>query len=272
MTLQWQEMALEGSGRDSLGMRVYKAPDIAKATALVLYLHGGSFLASGRPVAERPIARGLADSGAVVVEADYGGPSGFAFPQVLGDAFAALALLDARRKQFGVTAKAPLLVVGDEAGGNVAAGVAFKARDRMPGGLAGQILLSPMIDPLMTSLSIREADDIGMRAHWADGWRTYLRGACGAQHPYAAPCLCSRLSGVAPALLVTSQDDPLRDEALSYAARLKEAGVRVREQILSAGSGWTDIYKQQTGPWMEVLCAQFTSFVDEIRSPGRALA
>ncbi len=102
-------------------------------------------LNEGREPVECPIGKALAETGAVVLEADYSAVSHNMFPKAMECAFAALNCLSSRRKQFGA-AKSPLLVVGDEAGGNVAAGVALKARDQMPGELTGQVLLSPMID------------------------------------------------------------------------------------------------------------------------------
>jgi acetyl esterase/lipase len=271
VTKGWQTIGLDGEGdQTGLRLRVYTGGKATKPASLVLYLHGNAFHRADDDDAERPAARALAETGAVVVEADYGAPSDFAFPHVLEHAFAALSHVDGHRKQFGGSAKSPLFVAGNEAGGNVAAGVAFKARDRMPGRLSGQVLLSPMIDPLMTSVSIRKADDIGMRERWAEGWRHYLRSVSGGQHPYAAPCQCSRLFGVAPALLMTSEDDPLRDEALTFSGRLKDGGVRVREHVLGAALGWTGNYRQQTGRWTEALAAGFTAFVEEIRSLDRA--
>ncbi|WP_245292555.1 alpha/beta hydrolase [Rhizobium sp. 9140] len=269
MNAPWHTIDIATEVGQTLGARVYKGKHSQKPLPLVLYFHGGAFLGGERPETERPIPRVIADTGAVVVEAEYGEASDFCFPQVLDHACSALRFVDEQRKHLGGTAKSPIFVVGNEAGGNIAAGVALKARDRFPGRLAGQMLLSPLIDPRMTSISMREAD-ISLRERWADGWRHYMRAVCGGQHPYAAPCECSRLTGVAPALLVTSEDDPLRDEAKSYAERLRGAGVRVREQVLPANFGWTGIYREHMGPWIEAVGAGFSAFVDELRSGDRA--
>ncbi|MET0359629.1 MAG: alpha/beta hydrolase fold domain-containing protein [Pararhizobium sp.] len=271
MNAVWQTIDISAEPAQTLAVRVYKGKTAQRPIPLVLYLHGGAFLGEARPEANRPIPKAIADTGAVVVEAEYGELSDFCFPQVLDHACCALRFVDEQRKHLGGTAKSPIFVVGNEAGGNIAAGVALKARDRFPGRLSGQMLLSPLIDPRMTSISMREAD-IRLRERWADGWRHYMRAVCGGQHPYAAPCECSRLTGVAPALLVTSDDDPLRDETRSYAVRLREAGVRVREQILPASFGWTGIYRDHMGPWIEAIGAGFSAFVDELRSGDRARA
>jgi acetyl esterase/lipase len=268
MSAQWENVEFGCSAKPPLPMRVYEGTKRCKVPALVLYLRGGAFLDEQRLSGERSVAKALADTGAVVLEADYSSVSANVFPKAMECAFQALDCLSSRRKQFG-SAKSLLIVAGDEAGGNVAAGVALKARDRMPGELDGQVLLSPMIDPEMTSESIRrKADDIGMRQRWSDGWSHYLGSFFDSRHPYAAPCLCSRLSGVAPALVVTSDDDPLRDEVVDYAGRMSGAGVHVRQKIFPSGQGWTGIYRgkgdQDGGLWLPEFCNEFSEFVREL--------
>jgi acetyl esterase len=264
MALSWETLEIDGPWKAAIPVRIHRANVQCTKPPVVLYLKGDAFQANAGTETERPVVQALEDAGAVVVEADYGRVSQNVFPKAMESAFMALYGLNSRLKQFG-SGKSLLLVAGDEAGGNVAAGVALKARDQMPGQLAGQVLLSPMIDPLMSSASIRRADEIGMREKWSDGWSHYLGSSCVMQHPYAAPCFCSRLSGLAPAMVVTSEDDPLRDEVLGYASRLKECGVTVRQRIFSADCGWTDVYRQKVGKWLPSLCSEFKQFVAELR-------
>ena len=273
MTAHWENIELGQSAKPPVPMRLYEGTAKYKVPPLVLYLRGGAFLDQYRDPCERAVPKALADMGAVVLEADYSSVSLNVFPKAMETAFTALNCLSSRRRQFG-SVKSLLIVAGDEAGGNVAAGVALKARDLMPGELSGQVLLSPMIDPMMASASFRKADEIGMRERWSDGWSHYLRSAGGFQHPYAVPCLCSRLSGVAPALIMTSEDDPLRDETVGYAERLAGAGVQVRYKIVPSGSGWTGIYQDKEkedkdagkATWASQLCREFTGFVQDLSS------
>lgn len=259
MARQWQ--IPEDSERSfPLPFRVYEGKAEVRQQPLVLYLRGRAFLEEERAAQDSPAALALADAGALVVEADCGGPSGNVFPRTLECGFGALKYLVAKRKRFAA-ARSPLLLAGDEAGGNLAASLALKARDYMRDELAGQVLLSPMIDPRMVTGSFNRADAIGMRTRWSDGWSHYLASACGYQHPYAAPCLCSRLAGVAPALIVTSDDDPLRDETLDYAARLNAANVPVTVRILPDTCGWTGIYNGQDGEWRPQVCAEVSRFL-----------
>lgn len=261
MSAHWQEIALDPS--EATSVRIYDRGIHAKEPPIVLYLGGGAFQRRAAPTEEAPVARALAEGGAVVMEADLGGWQENTFPDALERAFAILAGIRKCRRHYGST-RSMLFVAGDEAGGNVAAGLALKARDQIPGELRGQILLSPMIDPSMASGSIRNADRIGMRGRWSEGWSRYLHSARYLLHPYAAPCQCSRLAGVAPALLMTAEDDPLHDEVSAYSKRLAAAGVRVHLKVLPSGSGWTDIYRNEKGAWLDAVRDAFAAFSDEV--------
>ncbi len=243
-------------------MRLYDGARISKIPPIVLYLRGRAFLDRDRGEVERPIAKAMAETGAIVLEADYGTISRNVFPKAMECAFQALTHIAGRRKEFGASVKSPLFVAGDEAGGNVAAGVALKARDLLPGELKGQMLFSPMVDPQMATASFRTADRLGMREAWSDGWSHYIGSFF--QHPYAAPCLCSRLAKVAPALVITSEDDPLHDEVLSYADRLKASDVEVFQHVFEANCGWTSLYKEGTGKWIPSFCTQFSQFIKSV--------
>lgn len=264
MQAQWQQFGKGQADQAPLLMRRYDGNTTLKNPPLVLYLRGGSFLEKGLDCPELPVARSMAQQGAVVMEVNYSAASGNEFPQVIDCAYQALDHLNDNRKCFG-SARSPLFVAGEEAGGNVAAGLALKARDRMPGRLAGQVLLSPMIDPMMTTQSFLEADRIGMRQKWADGWSHYLAKAYGLFHPYAAPCQCTRLNRVAPALIFTADDDPLRDETVDYAERLIASDVCVRHHIFPSGIGWTGLYRGETGPWVSSVCSEFQTFVRDLK-------
>lgn len=267
MVSEWRDMEVDGRAHRTMPIRLYDAPTRGKSPPLVLYFRGGAFLERDRN-GESPIAKCFAGAGAVVVEADYATPSDSAFPAALEYGFAALQCLSGKRKNFG-SQRSLLIVAGEEAGGNVAAAVALKARDQMPDELDGQILLSPLIDPLMATPSFREADGAGMLERWTEGWNHYLGSTGGCCHPYAAPGHCSRLSGTAPTLILTSEDDPLRDEAANFAARLEAAGVRVRKRVVSGCRGWTQIYtgqgRLQCQPPAE-LTTEFEQFVQDLQN------
>ncbi|TCU14405.1 alpha/beta hydrolase fold domain-containing protein [Rhizobium sullae] len=263
MTVQVKDMVLEKVAIGPISARVYQGAEFGKGAPIVLFFHGGAFLQSG--IKESAVAESMAKAGAIVAVPDYNAPLGNVFPKPLEVGYSLFSYLANKRASGIGDRNSLLLIAGEEAGGNIAAGVALKARDHYANALDGQILLSPLLDPFMGTSSVRKADGIGMRQSWTEGWSHYLSG--GGCHPYAAPCLCSRIAGVAPALIFTAEDDPLRDETVGYAARLKEAGVGVRQHILPAGTGWPSIYGGKTvgtSSWQESISREFGSFVQEL--------
>lgn len=179
MTVEWKDMMLDKVAIGPVSARIYQGADYGKGPPIVLYLHGGAFLDSDKNV-DRPVAMSLAKAGAIVVAADYSSLSGNLFPQALEVSFSVFTYLANKRAGLG-DRKSLLFVAGEEAGGNVAAGVALKARDQMPDALDGQILISPLLDPFMGTSSIRKAEAIGMRQRWTEGWSHYLSGG-GCRH------------------------------------------------------------------------------------------
>ena len=249
---------------DTMPVRVYRGT-VARAAPVVLHLHGGAFT-GGSLDSGRTVAKLLSDAGAVVVSADYPLAPEHRFPKALDAAFRTLnwmhksrATLAGRRSQ--------VFVAGEEAGGNLAAALALMARDQQTPALAGQILLSPMLDPCMATCSMRDAREGAADCQWAEGWRDYLGTVDKAGHPYAAPLGSSRLSGLAPALVVTAEDDLLRDESLSYAKRLRESGVETETHVLEAPTGWPFVLGQSRNAdatvstsWGTALRERFAAF------------
>jgi acetyl esterase len=217
--------------------RVYRLGDTPRSAPIVLHLHGGAFV-SGSPETGGMVARLLAGAGAIVVSAGYPLAPEHPFPKPLQASFAVLQSLK-RCPARWASRKSGIYVAGEEAGGNLAASLALFARDQQTP-LAGQILLSPMLDPCLATMSLRQVEAGMVGCKWADGWHKYLGSPDKACHPYAAPLGSSRLAGIAPALLITAEDDPLSDESVSYARRLAEAGVTAECHILNAPTGWPD--------------------------------
>ncbi len=246
-----------------LGVRVYgRHPDSAIEPApLVLHFHAGAFVA-GSLDQGACIAGLLADAGAVVISVDYPLAPSHPFPQAVETGYAALLWAGkARHKLAG--RNAPLFIAGEEAGGNLAAAITLMARDQDAPRLAGQILLSPMLDACMATASLRDVHAGPVGCTWADGWHQYLARREDAAHPYAAPGAALRLPGLPPTLLITAQDDPLRDETRSFAGRLRGAGVTVQEAVLPQITGWPLSYLQtghRPADWADAVRQQFSDF------------
>lgn len=231
-------------GQPALALRLQGRAPKAGALPLVLHLHGGAFnsgdLDSGACLAEL-----IADAGAVVASLAYPLAPAHPFPAAVEAAYAALGWLHQQRKRLA-GAGAPLFVAGQEAGGNLAAAVALMVRDRQHPPLAGQILVSPMLNPCNATASLRECLGETTACKWMDGWQQYLRGPMDAEHPYAVPAQAQRLTGLPPALIVWGSDDPLRDEAQAYAERLRGAGIDVHSGAFASATGWPDALAGQS--------------------------
>ncbi len=246
-----------------LDVRVYgRHPDsLVEPVPLVLHFHAGAFVA-GSLDQGACIAGLLADAGAVVISVDYPLAPSHPFPEAVETGYAALVWAGkARHKLAG--RNAPLLIAGEEAGGNLAAAIALMARDQDAPRLAGQILLSPMLDACMATASLRDAHAGPVGCTWADGWHQYLPRQEDAGHPYAAPGAALRLPGLPPTLLITAGDDPLRDETRSFAGRLRQAGVRVQEAVLPHTTGWPLSYRntgENPAVWSDAVRQQFSDF------------
>jgi len=274
----WTDITVPGRGGLDIGVRVYRATAAAShAAPMVLHLHGGAFVA-GSLDSGRTVSGLLAEAGAVVASVDYPLAPQHPFPQALEAAFDVLTHMRQGRDAFAASKKAPLYLAGEEAGGNLAAALALMARDQRGPAIAGQILLSPMIDSSLATCSMREAEAGPVGCKWADGWHQYLGSAAKAAHPYASPIGSSRLAGVAPALLVTAEDDLLRDETHGYARRLRESGVPVGEYLLTAPTGWpcalyygADRRDPNVARWADSLRAHFAAFfADTLTCPSSA--
>jgi acetyl esterase/lipase len=256
-----------------LPVRVYGKRSGAKP--VTLYLHGGAFTGGSSAQSER-MAELIAKAGAIAVAADYPLAPAHPFPQATDAMFDVLCALHRCCSEW-TSRRARLFVGGEEAGGNIAAALALMARDRQVP-LAGQILVSPMLDPVMGSCSFRSADVGEVGCPWADGWSAYLGSPEKAAHPYAAPINATRLAGVAPALVITAEDDPLRDESETYAYQLKSAGVSVQRETLSAPTGWPFVLStptndaMQAAPWSATVVERLKTFFGSAGRPKRTLA
>jgi acetyl esterase len=121
-------------------------------------------------------------------------------------------------------------VGGDSAGGNLAAAVTLLSRDHGGPELVAQLLVYPNTLYRADTASMRDNDDPWLFNHHSVGWywQHYLATPEDGANPLAAPLLAPDLSGLPPALVITAEHDPLRDEGERYAERLRDSGVPVR--------------------------------------------
>jgi acetyl esterase/lipase len=250
--------------RNNLAVRIYGQHRAGGNGALILHFHGGTFV-DGDLESGATVACLLASTGAVVVSLDYPLATSRPFPAAIEAGYAALEWAWQARVRL-VGAQARLFVAGEEAGGNLAAAMALMVRDRQLPPLAGQILLSPMLDACLGTASLRRSHAGPATCRWAVGWRQYLLEGRGTDHPYAIPGQARRLEGLPPALVLTAADDPLRDEALSYQQRLSEAGVPASACDLDGLTGWPATLgnsSSQSATWSKSVRAAFQEFLSK---------
>jgi acetyl esterase/lipase len=213
-----------------LAGRLYRAAVVGKRDILIVFFHGGGFV-DGDLDESDGFLRHLADASGypVVLSSSYTLAPVKPFPAAAEDAYAVVSWARKNRTKLGWTGKR-LLVAGIEAGGNLAAVAAMMSRDRGGPALAGQILIMPMLDPGLSTCSMREmptcVDKARVFDECAAAYRGYIPHAADRSHPYASPLQSSRLKNLPPALILSADDDPLRDEAEAYGAKLINAGVR----------------------------------------------
>jgi acetyl esterase len=206
-------------------VRIY-APESRGPLPAIAYFHGGGFVLGGLDTHDGT-CRALANaSGAMVVSVDYRLAPEHRFPAAAEDCYAALRFLGERGAELGADPRR-LAVAGDSAGGNLAAVAALCARERRGPVLRFQLLVYPVADHRFDTPSYRDnAEGYFLTAammRWF--WGHYLERAEQGDDPLASPLRAKDLSGLPPALVVTAEYDPLRDEGEAYAARLREAGV-----------------------------------------------
>ncbi len=230
-------LSIEGPS-GPLDARLYraKARSTGLADTLVVFFHAGGFT-SGSLEESDGCMRDLASRiDAALLAPTYTQAPDQPFPAAAEDAYAAIADCAAHPRRYQWTGKR-LVVGGVEAGGNLAAVAALMARDRGGPPLAGQLLISPMLDPGLTSCSMRSAAakdvDAQIASVCAEGYREYLPRPSDRFHPYACPLASTRLKGLPPTLMVSIAGDPLRDEADAYVAKLLAAGVSVQTFVMA---------------------------------------
>lgn len=214
----------------AIGVRVYwpagHTPGHARPG--LVFAHGGGWFQGSLAVYDNP-CRALANaSGCVVIAMAYRLAPEHPFPVPLEDVYA---VLDWSHRTAAALDVDPsrLLVGGDSAGGNLAAGVALLARDRGGPPIHHQLLLYPALDTAVDTDSHRRYGEghFLTTALMQRCWEAYV-GAHSLASPYAVPARAQDLTGLPAASILVCDHDPLRDEGEHYARRLQLAGVPVR--------------------------------------------
>ena len=217
-----------------LEYRLYR-PATPGPHPVLVYFHGGGWVL-GSAVSDDPLCRDLcAQSGAAVISMNYRHAPEARFPTATDDALAAVRWLADHGAGLGLDTTR-MAVGGWSAGGNLAAVTAQRVRDEGGPALAGQVLLCPVTGPGPERPSYTDnGEGYVLTTPLMEWFWDHYAGSAGAPtgDPRWAP-LGGDLSALPPAVVVTAEFDPLRDEGDAYAAALAAAGVAV-EHIRARG-------------------------------------
>lgn len=217
---------LEVNGRGGkIPVRVYTPNEKGNGSGTVVFYHGGGFVLGSIAMYD-PVCRAIAStSGCTVVSVDYRLAPEHKAPAAVEDAYDSLQWAIREMGSRGVA------VTGDSAGGNLAASVSLMARDTGEGSdrIKLQVLVYPVLDLGSFTPSAVEYGEHYFLTREMASWlsASYLVDRNQASDPYISPLRAGDLSRLPPAVILTGEYDPLRDQGETYAARLRMSGIPV---------------------------------------------
>jgi acetyl esterase len=224
-----QDRTIEGPA-GALRVRVYTPKNAVGPQPVLLFLHGGGWVIGDLDTHDRECRILCNDTPCLVVALDYRLAPEHPYPAAVEDTWAALQWVARHAGELGGDATR-IAIGGDSAGGNLAAIAALRARDAGGPALRAQLLIYPSVaGELLTYPSHTENADAPFlplasiryfRAHYLGAIET-------TKDPEVAPIYAASHSHLPPALIITAEFDPLRDEGRAYARKLEEAAVDVR--------------------------------------------
>ena len=208
-----------------LPIRVYR-PSAAENLPALVFFHGGGWVLGFLDIYDAALHALANRTGSVVISVNYQKAPEHPYPTAFNDCFATVLWVSSHALELGIDPR-KIGVGGDSAGGNLAAAVALKIRDRDVLKLAYQLLFYPCNERDFETQSYLDfADGYGLpRRSMQWFWEQYLQGDDHDSDPYACPSKAIDFSNLAPAIIVTAEYDPLKDDGVKYERLLKGAGV-----------------------------------------------
>jgi acetyl esterase/lipase len=218
--------------QDGQTVKIYimKPEHVAGKPGVLLFIHGGVWIVGNFQNHQRLLRDLVVNSGQIGVFVEYTSLPEARFPTQLNQSYAVLRWVAAHAEEFGADGSR-IAVAGNSVGGNLTAALTLMAKDRGGPKISYQVLMIPATDASVDTASYHEygTGRFLARAFMKYGWDLYAPDAAARNNPYVSPLRASlqQLHGLPPALVVTAENDPLRDEGEAYARKLKDAGVSV---------------------------------------------
>jgi len=218
--------------QDGISVKLYvmKPTQASAKPGVLLFIHGGVWIVGNFDNHQRLLRDLVVGSGQVGVFVEYTPLPKAKFPTQLEESYAALKWVAAHGGELGADGKR-IAIAGNSVGGNMTAALTLMAKDRKGPQIRYQALLIPATDASVDTPSYQEFAEgrFLARSFMKYGWALYAPDATTRNNPYVSPLRATeaQLEGLPPALVVTAENDPLRDEGEAYARKLKEAGVAV---------------------------------------------
>jgi acetyl esterase/lipase len=223
------EQTINQDGR-SVKLYIMKPAQVSGTPGVLLFIHGGVWIVGNFQNHQRLLRDLVVGSGQIGVFVEYTSLPEAKFPTQLDQCYAALQWVAQHAQEFGADGSR-IAVAGNSVGGNMTAALALMSKDRSGPKISYQVLMIPATDASVDTGSYREygTGRFLARAFMKYGWDLYAPDAKTRDNPYVSPLRASldQLSGLPPALVITAENDPLRDEGEAYARKLKQAGVTV---------------------------------------------
>jgi acetyl esterase len=223
------EKTITQDGR-SVKLYIMKPQEVKGTPGVLLFIHGGVWIVGNFQNHQRLLRDLVVGSGQIGVFVEYTPLPEGKFPTPLEESYAALEWIAAHAGEFGADGTR-IAIAGNSVGGNMTAALTLMAKDRNGPQIAYQVLLIPATDASVDTDSYHEFSTGRFlpRAFMKYGWDRYAPDEKTRNNPYVSPLRASdeELSGLPPALVITAENDPLRDEGEAYARKLKQTGVAV---------------------------------------------
>ncbi|HEU4996332.1 MAG TPA: alpha/beta hydrolase [Gemmatimonadaceae bacterium] len=223
------ERTITEGGR-TVKLYIMKPQNPAPNAGVLLFIHGGVWIVGNFQNHQRLLRDLVVGSGQVGVFVEYTPLPGAKFPTQVEECYTALKWAAAHANELGADGTR-IAIAGNSVGGNMAAAMTLMSKDRNGPRISYQVLMIPATDASVDSDSYHEfaTGRFLPRAFMKYGWDLYAPDESTRDNPYVSPLRATRekLQGLPPVLVITAENDPLRDEGEAYAQKLDNAGVSV---------------------------------------------